>query len=360
MSTADQTPMLGQLLALSVEERCDWLLEWASPEFKEAVESLQQEFLAGRTVFPQGMTKRLAWAVAYNLDNIQQTYNFSPDVSWISIWQKLMLRELAISVMCEKNPEWQPAASLPIDEEMANAAFAVLYKELHPKILNSVSGKRLRCDELPEEVTQEVIIRFMKTHWSPESKTRFYGFSTISTKAYPIIRNVVADFTKERIRHLEGQAEEGSDATDSFGMNTSLSGGIHLDGLSSKEREVEGEEAHDYLGGNQTQGFKKSISQEQITQIEMGRNAPIEKIQQEQTVMMVLRAIETLPPKRKEVAKLYWLEGLENHKIAQKKEISPSAVTVHIQKACIHIRKYLEEHGVPPPNLSSKKKQLGS
>ena len=59
---------------------------------------------------------------------------------------------------------------------------------------------------------------------------------------------------------------------------------------------------------------------------------------------LVHKAIEELPPKRKEVFKLCKLEGKSYEEISQRMGISTSTITDHIVKANVFIRNKLASH----------------
>jgi len=60
---------------------------------------------------------------------------------------------------------------------------------------------------------------------------------------------------------------------------------------------------------------------------------------------LIEKAIDALPPRRKEVFYLSRIEGLTYEEIAERLGISRSAVRQHIVEALVFLRHYLKEHG---------------
>ena len=68
------------------------------------------------------------------------------------------------------------------------------------------------------------------------------------------------------------------------------------------------------------------------------------KVEFEECINAVDRAILTLPPKRREVFQLRYREDLSNQQIASVLGISPNTVKVHLVKATKHLRRHLQMH----------------
>ncbi len=64
----------------------------------------------------------------------------------------------------------------------------------------------------------------------------------------------------------------------------------------------------------------------------------------QENVQIAQRAVGELPPKRRLVFQMRYVENMENHQIATQLGISPNTVRVHLVKASKFVRSYIRKH----------------
>ncbi len=79
-----------------------------------------------------------------------------------------------------------------------------------------------------------------------------------------------------------------------------------------------------------------------LVEVENGESILLSKEHQ----LSVNKLIDCLPPKCREVCRLYYFEGLDNQSIANHLAISKNTVKAHLAKARHYLREHLQEEGL--------------
>jgi RNA polymerase sigma-70 factor (ECF subfamily) len=70
---------------------------------------------------------------------------------------------------------------------------------------------------------------------------------------------------------------------------------------------------------------------------------PQEELTSQETAAAIQRAVDSLPPRQREILQLRWQRQASYDKIAQALGISPKTVAVHISRALQHLREMLAD-----------------
>ena len=92
-------------------------------------------------------------------------------------------------------------------------------------------------------------------------------------------------------------------------------------------------------GGQQRQGQREPL--EAIADTAATQASPLERLDQQQRLRQLARALEGLPPRRREALILHRFEGLSQSQVAERMGISLSMVEKHIAAALLHCRQQL-------------------
>ena len=153
---------LSALAAQPIETRWESLLRCHGDTLSSAVLALHR---LNVPVFSNLDTKRVAWAIAYNINPpstvplgadvtahrcSSYSDHFPPETPWSVIWSKLvrvqnesddgstLLRELLLSVACEHRQSWQPPQAAPLDRESADLALEFVYTNNRARVVGFV------------------------------------------------------------------------------------------------------------------------------------------------------------------------------------------------------------------------------
>lgn len=318
---------LRQLLPLSLEERAKLIVAHGEMDLARSVRTLEQD---GLTV-PKDLQERIAWAVAWNIGTANPgsrdsgaprgiwTYKreWSLDTVWKEVWchltesltgsnlgpGRILLDELALSVLCEQRDEWQPETSRPLDLELANAAYDFIYKRDIGKVTGFLRKRfRNRAGE-PEELAHEAWSATYECYWSTEARQRFGGLAQISSFVCK-----VADYSGRDI--LRNQRRQGS--------------------LLSLEE------------SGSDRGEESGPSLSQLIGVEMD---PGERFLMEELRRKLDECMQALTPHQQIVAELIWLQEKASTAVAEQFRVSKSAISQQLKKARESVRGCLERHG---------------
>jgi len=351
-------PTLGELHKMSIEERCNWLLDWAGPEFEKAVEAVREDFFAYKLKieFPSDLVRRVSWAVAYNIDSFLLTeedlnkqkkpdYRWSSDYSWGKIWRKIQLEELTISILCEKQSKWREPDIPSLDDKITKIAFDFIWKKYYGKVLRYVKVVHGSHELPPEDITQIAWKKIIRTRWSSKSSKRFHGFCNIFRALRVIIDDgVVKDiYRKQGKEALERPEGDFSKDEGSFG---------HLEGLNPlhvfENDHGNADQDQSDLSPSSQKSFRKWKPPEELEDHGIFKS-PIENVQGNQVFQFVGEAIEELSKKKRERYKLYLFQGKTIKELADLDGVNSAGVSTDITEAKEHIWKYLQKRGIPVP-----------
>jgi RNA polymerase sigma factor (sigma-70 family) len=311
---------LEHLCKLPVDERCAILLQHHCEQFEAALQALNNGGMPPCVDAP-----RLAWAVAYNLDELAkaiakvsvdgrdnwvQQKKWTLDVRWNVVWSWLiqplatsdskgpsnLLSELALSVACEQREDWQPPAARPIDKEAANRAFAFVYNTYESIVIRaSLSQVGQGCN--PQEIAKDSWSSVFATYWSPRAVRRFAGFARISTLLFSVARHHATDEFRRQRKFVP--------LDESWGA---------VEAASSAK------------------GFT-TVSD------------PAVRLASDQLFRRAEECLERLPPKRRIYAKMVWMRQMSARDVARVSGISEAAVSEHLTKARPVVGDCLKIHG---------------
>lgn len=301
--------LLKELLALSLPARATYIQQGSGGDIAAAVKYVEQIGLA----VPAGLDRRLAWAVAFNLQRIAEKYTrtWSPETPFSEYWNTLtqsrfcsdlghastLLDNLALSVLCERNETWQPPEASSIDVPLANQTCDVVYNRNRAKIVGHVQKQFGRRAGDPEDIAREAWSRAYASHWSPEAKNRFLGIAQISTLVCQLAYFIAIDILKR---------DRPDDTTEDSNDGTATS---PLDSIIVKDD-------------------------------------PAETIQGKEVERIIRTCIEGFPPRQKDVADKVFLQLIPQNEVALALDITRPAVSDHIKKARIKIAEALAQHGI--------------
>lgn len=318
---------LRQLLPLSLEERAKLIMAHGAMDLARSVHTLEQD---GLTV-PKDLQERIAWAVAWNIDAggsklAEDTalrrvrdyrHQWSLDTTWEKVWRELtaplegsktgpnrmLLDELALSVLCEQREEWQPEASRPLDLGLADDALDFVYKRDNGKVIGFLRKKfRNWTDEL-EELAQEAWEGIIKRYWSTESRRRFLGLSKISS----LVCTAAENKGKDILRKQKRQGKQ-----------------VSLEQSGSHPGEESGTPLSELIG----------------VEIDPGEQIMMEELRQRLDECM-----QALSPHQQIVAQLIWLQERPAKSVAEQLRVSEPAISQRVKKARESLRACLEHHG---------------
>ena len=95
----------------------------------------------------------------------------------------------------------------------------------------------------------------------------------------------------------------------------------------------------DHWRRQQRQGQREPL--EAIADTAATQASPLERLDQQQRLRQLARALEGLPPRRREALILHRFEGLSQSQVAERMGISLSMVEKHIAAALLHCRQQL-------------------
>ena len=316
--------ILGQLFDLPIEVRCTLLLLHAPDGFERAVEALQ---LIGAPLCVDA--RRLAWAVAYNMDALAKAIVQGPvvgrmnwalqnkwtrDTPWDDVWRAMtkplatgdvkrpstLLSELALSVACENRNDWQPSSAQPIDSVAAQRSFRCVYDAYESMVLGACVNLENR-DGNHRLIAHEAWSRVYATYWSSQAAKRFEGFARLSTLLCSVARRLAVD--EYRKRELLVPLDENRIA-------------------------VEGA---------------------RFTRFSIANSDPVAILASDQLYLRAEECLNRLPPKRRIYAKMVWIRQMSARQVARASRVSEAAISEHLKLARSAVGNCLKELGFQVP-----------
>jgi RNA polymerase sigma factor (sigma-70 family) len=322
---------LAQLLPLSLEARCDRVLQIGQNVLNSTLETLREE---GAPVRASMDAERLAWAVGFNIDGAPVLRNDSSaeqcrgmqgyrdhwplNTKWSSIWSALiqpraqtnlgsistLLGDLALSVACEQCDEWQNPAARPVDPADANRAFEFVYARNKPKVVGHVYSSFGNRAGNPEAIADEAWSRVFCGYWSVKPRRRFLGLCRISTLICQVSRYVASDVIRERGRiggsektDIDGESRTGDPSLEDLGIRI------------NPEAQAISEE------------FQRKIRE----------------------------CVAYLPARQRIVVEMVWFRQVRAKCVAETLHVSKAAVSQHLKNARDAVRNCLREKGFDVP-----------
>ena len=282
---------------------------------------------------PSTMERRLAWAVAFNMNGLPQGQGTSSSMphrrmsgyqdrwpldapfteAWSTLTRPLMqsnpgpgsvlLDELALSVLCEQNNDWQDPASRPIDIASANQAFEFVYAKNKAKVIGDIRRSFGDRADNPEAIADEAWARVFCDYWSVRARRRFLGLCRISTLVCQVARYIAIDLIRDRGVFVGIGESSGEDSTPGTVSLEDL--GITVDPATSLIAEE----------------LKKKITE----------------------------CVGHLPARQRIVVEMVWFQEIRAKDAAEMLHISEPAVSQHLKKARETVRQCLKTHGFDAP-----------
>lgn len=393
----DQLPpgYFGEFLKLSLTVRAECIYRVGGQELVTTTKSLRT---TGLTV-PDRFDRRLAWAVASNMGELPVTVAvgtvqgtrrgvrsyqewWALDAPFTDLWHFLtkqfrrsnsghtstLLHELALSVLCERNNDWQDPPSRPLDDRMANEAFDYVYNTNNTLVVGYLQktfpGGRL---DDPAVIVNEAWARVYRTHWDPEASKRFLARCRISTLVCLFARYIALD--KLRVRNSgQHNVERNEDEDDDLGRKdeVSLLEQIRLTDSGSLKSEEDGAEDLDDAGSLDNSEDKSKGRRFSFEAIGIPIT-PQNELEAKELEQMVRKCLDQMPPKQGLVAYMIWFEKMKAKEVAESlykktsassqdvtKGISEAAVSEHLKKARRTLRHFLRAHGFDVPSDEKK------
>ena len=328
MTVEASTLSLRQLLPLSLEERAKLIMAHGAMDLARSVRTLEQD---GLTV-PKDLQERIAWAVAWNIgpDNQGSAKRGAPreiweyrrtkwslETAWEEVWSvltrpfesgnpgpdRMLLDELALSVLCEQREEWQPEASRPLNLGLADDAITFVYKRDIGKVIGFLRKKLRNPADEPEELAHEAWVGIDMSYWRTDATQRFAGLGQISSMVCTAARYKYMDIIRDRRR---------------------------------KGQQVSWETAECYSG----EKLDPSLSQLIGVEMDLGEQFLMEELRQKLDECM-----QALTRHQQIVAELIWLQEESATTVAARFRVSKSAISQRLKKARESVRGCLEHHG---------------
>lgn len=156
-----------------------------------------------------------------------------------------------------------------------------------------------------------------------------------------VYRSVHAELMRFLGKRLESQADAADLAQDAFAQWLGWRDRAGVEQPRAFLFHIARNLLRDHWRRQQRQGVSEPL--ESIEGESQAQAGPLERLDQQQRLLHLSRALQDLPPRRREALILHRFEGLSQSEVAKRMGISLSMVEKHIAAALLHCKRELEK-----------------